>query len=102
MAKKVSAVPNPTKSSNGNSSATASGITASELQRPAAEILYAEELGRLEKATAALPKPPGWKMPPQAVLDFVLGNEAIGIGPKFVGRRSFMERCVVSLRPIED
>ncbi len=96
MAKKVSA----SKAANlgaGKSQGEASGSGASELQRPATELLYADELGRLEKETAAQPKPPGWKMTPQAVLDFVLGNEATGISPKFVGRRSFMERCVVSL-----
>ena len=96
MAKKVSAskVPN---SSGGNLKKSAVGSAAGELQRPAAELLFADELGRLQKETAALPKPPGWQITPQAVLDFVLGNEAKGIGPKFVGRRSFMERCVVSL-----
>ena len=96
MAKKVSAS-KAENTSGGNSKKSADGAAAVELQRPAAELLYADELGRLEKETAALPKPPGWKVTPQAVLDFVLGNEAKGIGPKFVGRRSFMERCVVSL-----
>ncbi len=71
--------------------------TAGELQRPAAEILYADELRRLEEETASVSRPPGWKMPPQAVLDFVLGSAELGIGPKFVGRRSFIERCIVSL-----
>lgn len=96
MAKKDSAL-KVADNSNGKSKAVAGELIADELQRPAAEILYADELGRLEKETAARPKPPGWKMTPLAVLDFVLGNEATGIGPKFVGRRSFMERCVVSL-----
>ena len=96
MAKKVSASKMESPS-GGNSKKSATISMAGELQRPAAEILYAEELGRLAKETAELPKPPGWKVTPQAVLDFVLGNEAKGIGPKFVGRRSFMERCVVSL-----
>lgn len=68
-----------------------------ELQRPAAEILYADELKRLQEENVAMPKPPGWNLTPQAVLDFVLGNDAKQIGPKFVGRRSFIERCVVSL-----
>jgi MoxR-like ATPase len=96
MAKKVSAS-KVENSSGGNSKKGASEAAAGELQRPAAEILYADELGRLAKETAALPKPPGWMVTPQAVLDFVLGNETKDIGPKFVGRRSFMERCVVSL-----
>ena len=28
---------------------------------------------------------------------FVLGDDALGIAPKFVGQRSFVERCVVAL-----
>jgi MoxR-like ATPase len=30
-------------------------------------------------------------------LKFVVGDEALGIAPKFVGRRSFLERCIVAL-----
>ncbi|MEW4564784.1 AAA family ATPase [Bremerella sp. JC770] len=67
------------------------------LQRPAAELLFAEELANLEAASVDQPKPPGWRMSPKNVLAFVLGDEAMGIAPKFVGRRSFMERCIVSL-----
>lgn len=36
-------------------------------------------------------------MSPRAVLDFVLGNPEQSIAPKFVGRRTFLERCIVSL-----
>ena len=67
------------------------------LQRPAAEVLYAEELARLESACADEPRPPGWRLSPRAVLAFVLGDEALGLAPKFVGRRAFLERCIVSL-----
>lgn len=96
MAKKVSA--SKVESSSGEDSKNSvMNSAAGELQRPAAEILYADELGRLAKESASLPKPPGWQLTPQAVLDFVLGSEANGIDPKFVGRRSFLERCVVSL-----
>jgi MoxR-like ATPase len=68
-----------------------------ELQRPAAEVLYAEELNRLAQADAALPKPRGWKLTPASVLKFILGDPGMNIDPKFVGRRSFMERCIVAL-----
>ncbi len=68
-----------------------------ELQRPAIEVLYADELQRLIQRDDGLPRPGGWQMPPRAVLEFVLGNEAFGIQPKFVGRRSFLERCIVAL-----
>ncbi|XZE35452.1 ATP-binding protein [Pirellulaceae bacterium SH501] len=96
MAKKVSASKVESSSGEGSKNSVMNSA-AGELQRPAAEILYADELGRLANESASLPKPPGWQLTPQAVLDFVLGSEAKGIGPKFVGRRSFLERCVVSL-----
>jgi MoxR-like ATPase len=68
-----------------------------QLQRPAAELLYAEELARLEEADAGRPRPAGWRLSPRAVLAFVLGDAELGLAPKFVGRRNFLERCIVSL-----
>src|SRR5205807_1754440 len=70
---------------------------AGDLQRPPAEVLYANELDRLAKADAGQPRPSNWQLTPQSVLKFVLGDEALGITAKFVGRRSFVERCVVAL-----
>lgn len=67
------------------------------LQRPAAEVLYAEELDRLEATQGAAPRPANWRLAPQAVLKFILGDEPLAIAPKFVGRRSFIERCIVAL-----
>lgn len=67
------------------------------LQRPAAEVLYADELAQLEKEDGDSVRPNGWKLTPLSVLKFVLGDEASGIAPKFVGRRSFLERCIVAL-----
>ena len=66
-------------------------------QRPAAEVLHAEELQKLAAADAAKPKPPGWRMTPQSVLRFILGDPKAGIATKFVGRRAMLERCVVAL-----
>ena len=71
--------------------------TSEQFQRPAAEILHAEELEALEQATEGDPRPPGWRLPPHAVLKFVLGDPETGTAPKFVGRKSFLERCIVSL-----
>jgi MoxR-like ATPase len=71
--------------------------TPNQIQRPAAEILYAEELTRLAEADRETPRPGGWKLSPLSVLKFVLGDEAAGIQPKFVGSRSFLERCIVAL-----
>lgn len=70
---------------------------AATLQRPSAEALYADELARLQAESANEPRPPGWRLSPKAVLEFVLGNPERGIAPKFVGRRAFLERCIVSL-----
>jgi len=68
-----------------------------DLQRPAAEVLYAEELARLAEADGDAPRPGGWRLTPSSALRFVLGDESAGIAPKFVGSRSFLERCIVAL-----
>jgi MoxR-like ATPase len=68
-----------------------------ELQRPAAETLYADELRHLAHLDGNAPRPQGWNLTPQSVLKFVLGDATAGAAPKFVGRRSFVERCVVAL-----
>lgn len=68
-----------------------------DLQRPAAEVLYADEISRLADAETGTPRPQGWQLSPQAVLKFVLGDERQNIQPKFVGSRSFLERSIVSL-----
>jgi MoxR-like ATPase len=68
-----------------------------DIQRPAAEVLYADELERLAKADGDAPRPGGWKLTPQSVLKFVLGDGKLKIEPKFVGSRSFLERCIVAL-----
>ena len=77
--------------------AAVSEVKGPSLQRPSAEFLYAGELAALELASANEPRPPGWRLTPRAVLAFVLGDEKNGIAPKFVGRRAFLERCIVSL-----
>jgi MoxR-like ATPase len=76
---------------------TKSSVARRELQRPAAEVLHAGELARLTEADALRPRPPGWRMTPQSVLMFILGDEKVGITPKFVGRRAMLERCIVAL-----
>ena len=71
--------------------------TAQELQRPAAETLYANELKRLVEHDANAPRPGNWCLTPLSVLKFILGDAELGISPKFVGSRSLLERCVVAL-----
>jgi MoxR-like ATPase len=68
-----------------------------DVQRPAAEVLYAAELAKLEERDAKKPRPGGWRLTPASVLTFVLGDEGLGIQPKFVGRRSFLERAIIAL-----
>jgi MoxR-like ATPase len=68
-----------------------------DLQRPAAEALYADELVRLAAADGAAAKPRNWRLTPASVLKFVLGDDDLKVAPKFVGRRSFLERCIVAL-----
>src|SRR5436189_5884400 len=71
--------------------------TLADLQRPPAEILYRDELERLTTADADLPRPRGWKLTPASIVRFILGDDRNGITPKFVGKRSLVERCVVAL-----
>lgn len=68
-----------------------------ELQRPAAETLYADELKRLAEADGDTPRPGGWKLTPRSVLKFLLGDKQLHIKTKFVGNRSLIERCIVAL-----
>lgn len=70
---------------------------ATELQRPAAEVLYATELESLAAKDKTRPRPKGWQLSPQSVLSFVLGDDQLGLEPKFVGNRAFLERAIVAL-----
>ncbi|WP_027004833.1 ATP-binding protein [Conexibacter woesei] len=66
-------------------------------QRPPAEELHAEELARLVALDADVQRPPGWRMTPASAVRFIAGDAKLGIAPKFVGERAFVERCVVAL-----
>lgn len=82
-------------------------------QSPPPEERYAIELAFL-KAVDAGAKPEGWVLSPQAVVTFICGSrgealrlpknysgpelpESLIIAEKFVGERSLVERCVVTL-----
>jgi len=69
----------------------------SQLQRPSAEILHAEELNRLRQLDANKPKPAGWLLTPRSVLAFIQGDPKLGISTKFVGSTAQIERCIVAL-----
>ena len=74
------------------------GVRMTELLRPHAEQLFAEELQALERADDR-PRPPQWRLSPWAVTTYVLGGEADGvtITPKYVGRRRLIELAVATL-----
>jgi MoxR-like ATPase len=72
-------------------------ISEPQLQRPPAELLYAEELQQLRDRDSHTPRPQNWQLTPRSVLDFILGNPDLNISPKFVGSRSLLERCIVAL-----
>ncbi len=74
-------------------------------QAPPPEQIYAAELDFLAKWDDG-PRPPSWKLTPKAVVIFIIGskgealkvaNQAQVITEKFVGERSLVERCVVTL-----
>lgn len=66
------------------------------VQRPPAEVRYADELARLAAADTA-PRPPGWALSLDAARRFVLGDAGLDIEPKFVGDPSLIDRCLVTL-----
>ncbi|GID27352.1 ATP-binding protein [Paractinoplanes brasiliensis] len=63
--------------------------------RPHAEDQYADELALLAAADDR-PRPPGWRLSPQAVVTYLLGDGA-KITPKYVGPRRLMEVAVSTL-----
>ena len=71
--------------------------TSESLQRPASEVLYADELKRLAEADGDAPRPEGWQLTPQSVVTFILGDKRLDISAKVVIGRSQLERCIVAL-----
>ncbi len=67
-----------------------------DIQRPPAEILYADELERLRAADEG-PRPPGWQLSLHGVRRFVLGDEKLRIRRKLVGNPSLVDRAMVTL-----
>ncbi len=70
-----------------------------ELLRPHAEQVYASELEALAKADDK-PKPPSWRLSPQAVVTYLLGgqlDDGTVITPKYVGPRRLIEVAVATL-----
>ncbi|MCD0448675.1 AAA family ATPase [Actinocorallia sp. API 0066] len=70
-----------------------------EVLRPHAEQEYAAELGRLAELDDR-PRPPGWKLSPWAVTEYLLGGELSDgtvITPKYIGPRRLIEVAVATL-----
>jgi len=66
------------------------------IQRPPAEVRFADELERLRAADDG-DRPPGWAMSLTAARRFILGDESLGISQKFVGDPSLVDRALVTL-----
>jgi MoxR-like ATPase len=84
------------------------------VQQPPAEERYADQLAFL-RAVDSAPRPPGWLLSPERVVDFLCGTrgeairapasadlppgapKSLAIEAKFVGSRALVERCVVTL-----
>ncbi len=84
------------------------------VQQPPAEERFADQLAFL-RAVDPAPRPPGWLLSPERVVDFLCGTRgeavrapasadlppdaprSLVIEPKFVGSRALVERCVVTL-----
>jgi MoxR-like ATPase len=69
------------------------------LLRPHAEQVYADELQALARADD-LPRPPSWRLSPQAVVTYLLGGatgDGTVISPKYVGPRRLIEVAVATL-----
>ncbi|MCS7482167.1 AAA family ATPase [Umezawaea endophytica] len=74
-------------------------MTTETVLRPAAEQQYAAELAALAAADDR-PRPPRWRMSPQAVVTYVLGGtlpDGTVITPKYVGSRRLVEVAVGTL-----
>ena len=69
---------------------------AGRLQRPPAEVRYADELAALRAADRD-PRPPGWELSLRAARRFVVGDPETGISRKFVGAPSLVDRALVAL-----
>lgn len=66
------------------------------VQRPPAEVRYADELARLRDSDDG-DRPPGWALSLRAARRFVIGDERLGVSRKFVGDPSLIDRALVTL-----
>ena len=69
---------------------------ADRVQRPPAEVRFADELARLRAADTAA-RPPGWALSVQAARRFVVGDPRLDVSRKFVGDPSLIDRALITL-----
>ncbi|MEO6090286.1 MAG: AAA family ATPase [Umezawaea sp.] len=67
-----------------------------KVQRPPAEVRFADELARLRDTDTAH-RPPGWALSMQGARRFIVGDERQDISRKFVGDPSLIDRALVTL-----
>src|SRR6201988_2502981 len=73
-------------------------MTAAVLRMPAEQV-HADELAALACGDD-LPRPPNWKLSPQAVVTYLMGGKTADgrpIGTKYVGNRRLVETAVATL-----
>src|SRR5262249_11931632 len=70
----------------------------SRMLRAPAEVLYAEEIGALNRADRH-DRPPGWKMSPRAVFTYICGGKcgSMEITPKYIGNPRLVEIAISTL-----
>jgi MoxR-like ATPase len=64
--------------------------------RLACEHRWADELARLVHADTRT-RPPGWRLSPRAVRQFILGDDALRVSRKFYGDDPLVDRAIVTL-----
>ncbi|MFD9734828.1 AAA family ATPase [Umezawaea sp. NPDC059074] len=67
-----------------------------KVQRPPAEVRFADELAHL-RATDTAHRPPGWALSLQGARRFIVGDPREGVTRKFVGDPSLIDRALVTL-----
>ena len=75
---------------------TASAPTPAQAVRLAPEHRFADELARLAAADTHA-RPPGWRLSPRAVRQFILGDAGLKVSQKFFGDDALVDRAIVTL-----
>lgn len=74
-------------------------MTTDDVLRAHAELRDADELAALAAADDR-PRPPGWRLSPWAVVDYIVGTtlaDGTEVAPKYVGQRRLVELAVATL-----